>query len=84
MKRVLIVECKQEVSTFNPVPSSYADFIVRRADEMLAYHRATHNEVGGALAVFGTRPDIVVQTVYSALSITSGGRLGVAFLSVQA
>lgn len=78
MKRVLIVECKQEVSTFNPVPSSYADFIVRRADEMLAYHRATHNEVGGALAVFDTRPDIVVQTVYSALAITSGGTFGAA------
>lgn len=75
MKRILIAECKQEVSTFNPVPSGYADFMVRRDDAMLAYHRATHNEVGGALSVFDTRQDIAVDTLYSALAITSGGTL---------
>ena len=75
MKRILIVECKQEVSTFNPVASGYDDFMVRRADAMLAYHRATRNEVGGALAVFDVRQDVTVQCIYSALAITSGGTL---------
>ena len=78
MKRILIVECKQEVSTFNPVPSRYGDFRVRRDDEMLAYHRATRNEIGGALTVLDGRQDVLVQMLYSALAITSGGTLGAA------
>ncbi len=78
MKRILIAECRQEVSTFNPVASSYADFIVRRGAEFLAYHRAARNEVGGALDVFGSRADIETVCTYSALSITSGGTLGAA------
>ena len=78
MKRILIAECRQEVSTFNPVASSYADFIVRRDAAFLAYHRAARNEVGGALDVFGTRADVETVCTYSALSITSGGTLGAA------
>ena len=39
MPRILIGECKQEVSSFNPVPSSYADFDVSFGDEVLAFHR---------------------------------------------
>ncbi len=78
MKRILIAECRQEVSTFNPVASSYADFTVRRDAEFLAYHRSARNEVGGALDVFGTRADVETVCTYSALSITSGGTLGAA------
>ena len=33
MRRVLIVECQQEVSSFNPVPSGYGDFQVNRGAE---------------------------------------------------
>lgn len=78
MTRILIAECKQEVSTFNPVPSGYADFIVRRGAEFLAYHRSARNEVGGALDVFDTRSDIETVCTYSALAITSGGTLSAA------
>ena len=35
MRRVLIVECQQEVSSFNPVPSRYADFQVHRGAALL-------------------------------------------------
>ncbi len=80
MKRILIAECRQEVSTFNPVASSYADFIVRRGNEFQAYHHAARNEVGGALDVFGERADVETVCTYSALSITSGGTLGAADL----
>lgn len=78
MKRILIAECKQEVSTFNPVPSGYDDFIVRRGAEFLAYHRVARNEVGGALEVFDARTDIETVCTYSALAITSGGTLSAA------
>src|SRR4051812_32049654 len=30
MPRILIAECKQEVSSFNPVPSGYEDFVMTR------------------------------------------------------
>ena len=41
MHRVLIVECQQEVSSFNPVPSRYADFQVHRGAALLAARRGT-------------------------------------------
>ena len=44
MFRILIAECKQEVSSFNPVPSGYADFIVSAGDALLASHRGVRSE----------------------------------------
>ncbi len=75
MAKILIAECKQEVSTFNPHLSGYDDFRIRRGGELLAYHRAVRNEVGGALSVFDARGDIALVPAYSALFITSGGTL---------
>ena len=75
MKKILIVECKQEVSTFNPAPSHYEDFLITRDAAMAAMHRAAHNEVGGALNIFDNLEDIDVVTVFSARAITSGGTL---------
>jgi microcystin degradation protein MlrC len=73
--RLLIAECKQEVSTFNPHLSRYEDFAIRRGEELLAYHRQVRNEVGGALSVFDRRPDLTIVPTYSAHFITSGGTL---------
>jgi len=75
MKRILIVECKQEVSTFNPAPSHYEDFLITHGPAVEAMHRAAHNEVGGALNIFDNLEDIEVVTVFSARAITSGGTL---------
>ena len=75
MPRILIAECKQEVSTFNPHLSGYDDFAVRRGEEMLRYHRSVRNEVGGALSVFEAQPDVELVPTYSAFFITSGGTL---------
>lgn len=52
MKRILIAECKQEVSTFNPVLSSYEDFTLRRGADILNYHRKVSSEVGGGAECF--------------------------------
>jgi len=78
MTRILIAECKQEVSTFNPDPTGYGDFIVRRGAEVTAYHRAVRYEVGGALAAFAAAGDVEAVPAYSALAITSGGLLAAA------
>jgi microcystin degradation protein MlrC len=75
MPKILIAECRQEVSTFNPNPSGYADFGVRYGQEMLNYHRGVRNEITGALKVFDEHPEIEVVPTYSALLITSGGTL---------
>ncbi|MCY2964306.1 MAG: M81 family metallopeptidase [Planctomycetota bacterium] len=39
MPRILIAECKQEVSSFNPASSHYADFRIVRGERLLAHHR---------------------------------------------
>jgi microcystin degradation protein MlrC len=65
----------QEVSTFNPNLSGYADFGIRRGEEIVKYHRGVRNEITGALAVFDESPEIEVIPTYSALLITSGGTL---------
>jgi microcystin degradation protein MlrC len=75
MPRILIAECKQEVSTFNPVPSGYEDFTMRHGDEVLRYHRNVRSEVGGALSVFDATPGVDLVPACSAHFITSAGTL---------
>jgi microcystin degradation protein MlrC len=75
MPRILIAECKQEVSTFNPHLSGYEDFSVRRGEMLLSYHRSVRNEVGGALQVFDATPGVELVPAYGACSTTSGGTL---------
>src|SRR6476660_5570209 len=72
--RVLIAECKQEVSTFNPAPSGYDDFVYSTGDEIMQFHQGIDSEIGGALGVFA---DADVETVgaFSARAITSNGTL---------
>jgi len=77
MRRILIAECKQEVSTFNPHLSQYSDFRVRYGQELLSYHRSVRNEIGGALSVFDKLTDVEIVPAYSACFITSGGTLAV-------
>ena len=78
MPRILIGECKQEVSTFNPAPSHYADFTVLRGQEFLAAQRGGQLEVSGALSVFDAAPEVELVSAYSAYFITSAGTLAAA------
>ena len=75
MPRILIAECKQEVSTFNPVLSGYEDFTMRHGRAILDYHRKVRSEVGGALSVFDATPDVELVPACSAHFITSAGTL---------
>lgn len=72
--RVLIGECKQEVSTFNPSPTGYDDFVYSAGDEIARFHDGVDSEVGGALHVFAAAG---IETVgsFSVRAITSGGTL---------
>jgi microcystin degradation protein MlrC len=73
--KILITECAQEVSSFNPVPSHYEDFVVLRGNAIFEQHRQERWEIGGALSVFDARSDIELVPIYSARAITSGGTL---------
>lgn len=73
--RVLICECKQEVSSFNPVVSGSEDFSFHEGDEFLAMHRGANREVGGALGVLEAEPGVEVIGGFSAQAVTSGGVL---------
>lgn len=85
MRKILIAECKQEVSTFNPVLSHYEDFVVTRGQTILDYHRGQRSEIGGALTAFDTTSDIEIVPVYAARAITSAGLLaGVDFRRIAA
>lgn len=75
MPKILIGECKQEISSFNPVLSQYEDFETGWGQEIIDYHNGTNTEVCGALKVFGTQPNLEVIPAYSARMIVSGGTL---------
>ncbi len=75
MPRILIAECKQEVSTFNPCLSGYDDFTVRSGEAMIAHHRASSSEIGGALAVFEADPSFTVVPALGAALKRCGGTL---------
>lgn len=75
MYKIMIAECKQEVSTFNPFLSQYDDFDLSVGNDILEFHRGGQLEVGGALSVFESRDDLDIIPLYSARSITSGGTL---------
>ena len=71
MHRILIAECTQEISSFNPCLSDYGYFAIQRGEEMLR-QRGLNTMIGGALEVFDARPDIAVVPTYSARSPSAG------------
>jgi len=75
MPRILVSECKQEVSSFNPVLARYSDFLIDRGPAVTAYHRHVRSEMGGALHVFDQHPDLEIVPGYSARGITSSGTM---------
>jgi microcystin degradation protein MlrC len=75
MSRILVAECKQEVSSFNPVPSRYEDFRVVRGQDLLDHHRGCREEVSGTLSVFDAEHNVQLVPAFGASSNTSGGVL---------
>ena len=72
MKRVLIVALQQEVSSFNPVPSTRSDFTVHAGDEMRRAYAGTDTYTGGALGVLKAAEGIDPICVYSAIACSAG------------
>ena len=72
--RILVGECKQEVSTFNPAISGTEDFVFSSGDAIAQFHRGLRSEIGGALTVL-TAAGAEIVGGYSARAITSDGPL---------
>ena len=66
MPRILVCECKQEISSFNPVLGRYEDFAVSFGQQLIDIHRGVGSEMGGALTVFSKQPDVEVVSGYGA------------------
>jgi len=75
MPRILLAECKQEVSTFNPCRTQYEDFRIFRGEELLCRYAGTRAEMGGVLAVFAEHPEVTVVPAYGACFKVCGGAL---------
>lgn len=75
MPRIVVAECKQEVSSFNPMRSHYEDFRVVCGPDLLTHHRACREEVSGALSVFDTDNRVRLVPTFGASANTSGGVL---------
>ncbi|MDQ2683332.1 MAG: M81 family metallopeptidase, partial [Chloroflexota bacterium] len=73
--RILIGECKQEVSTFNPARTGYDDFGYSRGEDVLRFHEGIASELGGAIPLLKAAGADLIGT-FSARAITSGGTLG--------
>ncbi|MFI5014729.1 MAG: M81 family metallopeptidase [Hyphomicrobiales bacterium] len=71
MPRILLAECMQEISSFNPVMSDYDYFRVQRGEALLA-QRGLNTAVGGALKVLEQRRDVEIVPAYGARSGSAG------------
>lgn len=71
MKRILIADCKQEISSFNPLPSHYENFLIHHGEGLYG-QRGKNQELGGALAVFEASPDIEIVPTICARSGSAG------------
>jgi microcystin degradation protein MlrC len=69
--KILIAECTQEISSFNPLPSTFEDFAIDRGEALLQ-RRGFNNHIGGALSVFDGRPDIEIVPTISARAPSAG------------
>ena len=62
--KILIAECMQEISSFNPLPSRYEDFRIEAGAALLA-RRGLNTSIGGALSVFDRRADVDILPAIS-------------------
>ena len=72
MTRILIAECKQEISSFNPVHCTYDSFTINLGDQLFAYHEDVESEICGALEVFRQRSDLELLPAYGARASSAG------------
>ncbi|EKF18636.1 M81 family metallopeptidase [Nitratireductor pacificus] len=71
MRNILIVECMQEISSFNPVPSEYENFEIERGGALFG-QRGKNTAIGGALSVFEGAEGIGIVPTFAARAGSAG------------
>jgi microcystin degradation protein MlrC len=71
MPRILVADCEQEISSFNPVPSDYGYFSVKRGEEIFR-DRGLNTQMGGALSVFDADGKVELVPTMSARAPSAG------------
>ncbi len=71
MMRILIAQCTQEISSFNPLESEFSDYVLDRGNS-LALQRGMNTHLGGALTVLDARPDVEIVWTISARAPSTG------------
>jgi microcystin degradation protein MlrC len=74
-RRILVLQCVQEVSTFNPVASTPADFDLRTGAAFTDAQRGLETEIAGALDVLESTPGVEVVPGFGAWAYSSAGTL---------
>lgn len=72
MRRILVADCEQEISSFNPLPSDYDLFDIHRGCDLLAAHAGADTCLRGALDVLGSARDLAVVPTYGATACSAG------------
>ncbi|HWU37906.1 MAG TPA: M81 family metallopeptidase, partial [Candidatus Acidoferrum sp.] len=72
MIKILVAQCEQEISSFNPVPSQYEDFTIHWGEELLEANAKAETCIRGALEIFRSRPDIAIIPAYGATACSAG------------
>ena len=71
MPKILLAECTQEISSFNPVPSEYENFTVHRGSAVLD-QKGRNTPMGGAITAFEMLGNIQLVPTYSARAGSAG------------
>lgn len=72
MGKILVAACEQEISSFNPLPSEYADFNILRSDALFKANAEADTCVRGFMNVFRSRKDVELVGVYGASACSAG------------
>jgi microcystin degradation protein MlrC len=72
MRKILVAGCEQEVSSFNPQPSQYADFTILQSQALFDAHADADTCIRGVIDVLGARKDLELMPVYGASACSAG------------
>ncbi len=78
MFRILVADCRQEVSSFNPNETTYDDYNIVRGEELFALNLEVESSINGARKVFAGRSDVELVPLMGA-SANSSGRISSAW-----
>ena len=72
MLRIIVADCRQEVSSFNPYETRYDEYKIVRGEELFAPGLEVESSINGARKVFGGRSDVELVPLLGASANSSG------------